>query len=70
MKIDLVDEAMIGHHGKCMILHALTVEKNLKFRSNQMETDLSTARNVFRNINQIDINRNIFGRLSDFLFFI
>jgi hypothetical protein len=69
MKIDQVDETMIGLHGRCMTLLVQTVEPNLKFRSNQMETDLYIVRNVSRNINQIDFNRNIFERISDFLFF-
>ena len=56
MKANQMDEAMIDLRGRCMILHAPTVEKNHKFRSNRMETDLSTARIVSRNINQIDIN--------------
>lgn len=70
MKINQEDEAMIGLHVRCMTLHVQTVGPKHKFRSNRMETDLSIVRIVSRNINQIDINRNIIERKSDFLFFI
>ena len=60
---------MIDLHVRCMTLLVQTVDPHLKFRSNPMETDLSIVKTVSRNINQIDINRNLFERISDFLFY-
>ena len=70
MKIDQEDGVIIGLHVRCMTLHVQTVDPQHKFRSNQMETDLFIVRNVSRNINPRDFNRNIFDRIPDFLFFV
>jgi hypothetical protein len=46
VKLEVRDECLMVDQEKCTMQFALSVEKNVKYHSNQTQTDLYTAENV------------------------
>ena len=55
--MEIENGASIAHREKCIKLHALTVDRKRRFRSNQMVADLYIARNAFESIDREDTDR-------------